>query len=95
MQVLATRWSPQPPLSPICAVGASGGPVLISRPGGDRPQEVLGLGNSTELLLSPGEAGGFCEVRFNASGPHIQRSMELHEAVGEHRAGRRGERRVG
>ncbi|XP_048785153.1 uncharacterized protein LOC125685788 isoform X2 [Lagopus muta] len=82
VQVLATRWSPQSPLSPICAVGASGGPVLISRPGGDRPQEVLGLGNSTELLLSPGGAGGFCEVRFNASGPHIQRSMELHEAVG-------------
>ncbi|XP_031467260.1 uncharacterized protein LOC116240851 isoform X2 [Phasianus colchicus] len=82
VQVLATRWSPQPPLSPICAVGASGGPVLISWPGGNRPQEVLGLGNSTELLLSPGGAGGLCEVRFNASGPHIQRSTELHEAVG-------------
>ncbi|XP_072214740.1 uncharacterized protein [Excalfactoria chinensis] len=82
VQVLATRGSPQSPLSPVCAVGASGGPIIISWPRGDRPQEVLGLGNSTELLLSPGGAGGLCEVHFNASGPHIQRSTELHEAVG-------------
>ncbi|XP_040508570.1 uncharacterized protein LOC121107589 isoform X3 [Gallus gallus] len=82
VQVLATHRSPQSPLSPVCAVGASGGPVLISWLGGDHPQEVLGLGNSTELLLSPGVSGGLCEVRFNASGPHIQRSTELHEAVG-------------
>uniref|UniRef100_A0A8C9ENJ1 Ig-like domain-containing protein n=1 Tax=Pavo cristatus TaxID=9049 RepID=A0A8C9ENJ1_PAVCR len=90
VQVLATRGSPQSPLSPICAVGASGGPVLISWLGGDRPQEVLGLGNSTELLLSPGRAGELCEVRFNASGPHIQRSTELHAAAGEHTARRMG-----
>ncbi|XP_031412792.1 uncharacterized protein LOC116217463 isoform X2 [Meleagris gallopavo] len=82
VQVLATRWSTRSPLSPVCAVGASGGPVLISWPGGDRPQQVLGLGNSTELMVSPGGAGELCEVRFNASGPHIQRSTELHEAVG-------------
>lgn len=82
VQILATHRSPQSPLSPVCAVGASGGPVLVSWLGGDRPQEVLGLGNSTELLLSPGVSGGLCEVRFNASGPHIQRSTELHEAVG-------------
>ncbi|XP_021232236.1 uncharacterized protein LOC110387883 isoform X2 [Numida meleagris] len=82
VQVLATHGSPHSPLSTICAVGAAGGPVVISWTGGERPPEMLGLGNSTELLLSPGKPGGLCKVRFNASGPHVQRSTELHEAAG-------------
>ncbi|XP_066842122.1 uncharacterized protein [Anser cygnoides] len=86
VQVLAPHGSPSDPPNLVCAVGNASGPVLVSWPGGTRAQEVLGLGGSTELLISPagiaGSTGGLCEVRFNASGPPIRRSVELHGAKG-------------
>ncbi|XP_035202648.1 LOW QUALITY PROTEIN: uncharacterized protein LOC118178329 [Oxyura jamaicensis] len=86
VRVLAPHGSPSDPPRPVCAVGNASGPVLVSWPGGDRPQEVLGLWGSTELLISPmgvaGGTGGLCEVRFNASGPPVRRSAELHGARG-------------
>ncbi|XP_066841955.1 uncharacterized protein [Anser cygnoides] len=86
VRVLAPHGSPSDPPGLVCAVGNASGPVLVSWPGGTRAQEVLGLGGSTELLISPagiaGSTGGLCEVRFNASGPPVQRSVELHGAKG-------------
>uniref|UniRef100_A0A8B9ZF58 Ig-like domain-containing protein n=1 Tax=Anas platyrhynchos TaxID=8839 RepID=A0A8B9ZF58_ANAPL len=86
VQVLAPHGSPSDPPGLVCAVGNASGPVLVSWPGGPRPQQVLGLGGSTELLISPagisGGTGGLCEVRFNASGPPVRRSVELHGAKG-------------
>nr|XP_038023778.1 uncharacterized protein LOC113839888 isoform X1 [Anas platyrhynchos] len=84
VRVLAPHGSPSDPPGLVCAVGNASGPVLVSWPGGPRPQQVLGLGGSTELLISPagiaGGTGGLCEVRFNASGPPVRRSVELHGA---------------
>nr|XP_038023788.1 uncharacterized protein LOC119713071 isoform X2 [Anas platyrhynchos] len=84
VRVLAPQDSPSDPPGLVCAVGNASGPVLVSWPGGPRPQQVLGLGGSTELLISPagiaGGTGGLCEVRFNASGPPVRRSVELHGA---------------
>nr|XP_047935021.1 uncharacterized protein LOC125184680 isoform X2 [Anser cygnoides] len=95
VRVLAPHGSPSDPPGLVCAVGNASGPVLVSWPGGTRAQEVLGLGGSTELLISPagiaGSTGGLCEVRFNASGPPVRRSVELHGAKGEHEPGQRGE----
>ncbi|KAM9169129.1 uncharacterized protein V3H86_013312 isoform 1-T2 [Mergus octosetaceus] len=86
VRVLAPHSSPSDPPGLVCAVGNASGPVLVSWPGGPRPQEVLGLGGSTEPLISPagiaGGTGGLCEVRFNASGPPVRRSVELHGAKG-------------
>ncbi|XP_035427706.1 uncharacterized protein LOC118261136 [Cygnus atratus] len=86
VRVLAPHGSPSDPPGLVCAVGNTSGPVLVSWPGGTRAQEVLGLGDSTELLISPagiaGSTGGLCEVRFNASGPPVRRSVELHGAKG-------------
>ncbi|XP_071884218.1 uncharacterized protein [Anas platyrhynchos] len=86
VRVLAPHGSPSDPPGLVCAVGNASGPVLVSWPGGPRPQQVLGLGGSTELLISPagiaGGTGGLCEVRFNASGPPVRRSVELHGAKG-------------
>uniref|UniRef100_A0A8B9SYN5 Ig-like domain-containing protein n=1 Tax=Anas platyrhynchos TaxID=8839 RepID=A0A8B9SYN5_ANAPL len=87
VRVLAPQDSPSDPPGLVCAVGNASGPVLVSWPGGPRPQQVLGLGGSTELLISPagiaGGTGGLCEVRFNASSPPIRRSVELHGAKGD------------
>ncbi|XP_068519346.1 uncharacterized protein [Anas acuta] len=84
VRVLAPQDSPSAPPGLVCAVGNASGPVLVSWPGGPRPQQVLGLGGSTELLISPagitGGTGGLCKVRFNASGPPVRRSVELHGA---------------
>ncbi|XP_075593035.1 uncharacterized protein LOC142598406 [Balearica regulorum gibbericeps] len=84
VMVLAPRGAPQGPPGPVCAVGNTTGPVLVSWPGG--PRRVLGLGGGTGPLVSPmGTAtgtGGLCQVRFNASGPPIQRSTELFRAAG-------------
>ncbi|XP_068519342.1 uncharacterized protein [Anas acuta] len=84
VRVLAPQDSPSAPPGLVCAVGNASGPVLVSWPGGPRPQQVLGLGGSTEPLISPagiaGGTGGLCEVRFNASGPPVRRSVELHGA---------------
>ena len=84
--VLAPRGAPQGPPGPVCAVGDTAGPVLVSWPGG--PGRVLGLGGSTGPLISPmgtdTGTGGLCQVRFNASGPPIQRSVELFRAAGEY-----------
>ncbi|XP_035427714.2 uncharacterized protein LOC118261143 [Cygnus atratus] len=95
VRVLAPHGSPSDPPGLVCAVGNTSGPVLVSWPGGTRAQEVLGLGDSTELLISPagiaGSTGGLCEVRFNASGPPVRRSVELHGAKGEHEPGHGGE----
>nr|XP_038023785.1 uncharacterized protein LOC113839888 isoform X7 [Anas platyrhynchos] len=86
VRVLAPHGSPSDPPGLVCAVGNASGPVLVSWPGGPRPQQVLGLGGSTEPLISPagiaGGTGGLCEVRFNASGPPVRRSVELHGAKG-------------
>lgn len=99
MRVLAPHGSPSDPPGLVCAVGNASGPVLVSWPGGPRPQQVLGLGGSTELLISPagiaGGTGGLCEVRFNASGPPVRRSVELHGAKGEHEPGHRGDQGTG
>ncbi|XP_068519343.1 uncharacterized protein [Anas acuta] len=99
VRVLAPHGSPSDPPGLVCAVGNASGPVLVSWPGGPRPQQVLGLGGSTELLISPagiaGGTGGLCEVRFNASGPPIRRSVELHRAKGEHEPGHRGDQGTG
>ncbi|XP_075593040.1 uncharacterized protein LOC142598410 [Balearica regulorum gibbericeps] len=79
VMVLAPRGAPQGPPGLVCAMGNTTGPVLVSWPGG--PRRVLGLGGGTGPLVSPmGTAtgtGGLCQVRFNASGPPIQRSAEL------------------
>ncbi|XP_074784894.1 uncharacterized protein LOC141971454 [Athene noctua] len=84
VRVLAPHGDPQAPPGLVCAVGAATGPVTVSWQGG--AGEVLGLGNSPELLLSPvgsaGGAGGLCEVQFNSSGPPVRRSVELHVATG-------------
>ncbi|XP_054661968.1 uncharacterized protein LOC129197504 [Grus americana] len=83
VMVLAPRGAPQGPPGPVCAVGDTAGPVLISWLGG--PGRVLGLGGSTGPLISPmgtdTGTGGLCQVRFNASGPPIQRSVELFRAA--------------
>ncbi|XP_054662380.1 uncharacterized protein LOC129197714 isoform X2 [Grus americana] len=83
VMVLAPRGAPQGPPGPVCAVGDTAGPVLVSWPGG--PGRVLGLGGSTGPLISPmgtdTGTGGLCQVRFNASGPPIQRSVELFRAA--------------
>ncbi|GAB0201046.1 hypothetical protein GRJ2_002570100 [Grus japonensis] len=84
VMVLAPRGAPQGPPGPVCAVGDTAGPVLVSWPGG--PGRVLGLGGSMRLLVIPmgtdTGTGGLCQVRFNASGPPIQRSVELFRAAG-------------
>ncbi|XP_075593036.1 uncharacterized protein LOC142598407 [Balearica regulorum gibbericeps] len=84
VMVLAPRGAPQGPPGLVCAVGNTTGPVLVSWLGG--PRRVLGLGGGTGPLVSPmGTAtgtGGLCQVRFNASGPPIQRSAELFRAAG-------------
>ncbi|XP_054661970.1 uncharacterized protein LOC129197506 [Grus americana] len=84
VMVLAPRGAPQGPPGPVCAVGDTAGPVLVSWPGG--PGRVLGLRGSTGPLISPmgTDTGtrGLCQVRFNASGPPIQRSVELFRAAG-------------
>ncbi|KAM6234341.1 uncharacterized protein LJ264_014214 [Porphyrio hochstetteri] len=86
VMVLAPHGAPQVPPGPVCAVGNATGPVLVSRPGG--PRKVLGRGVNTKLLISPlGTARGtgvLCEVRFNASGSPIRRSVELFRDTGEH-----------
>ncbi|XP_032060206.1 uncharacterized protein LOC116499563 [Aythya fuligula] len=86
VRLLVPHGSPSDPPGLVCAVGNASGPVLVSWPGGPRPQQVLGLGGSTEPLISPagiaGGTGGLCEVRFNASGPPVRRSVELHGAKG-------------
>ncbi|XP_075593024.1 uncharacterized protein LOC142598396 [Balearica regulorum gibbericeps] len=86
VMVLAPRGAPQGPPGPVCAVGNTTGPVLVSWPGG--PGRVLGLGGGTGPLLSPvgmaAGTGGLCQVRFNASGPPIQRSAELLRAGGDY-----------
>ncbi|XP_075593038.1 uncharacterized protein LOC142598408 [Balearica regulorum gibbericeps] len=83
VMVLAPRGAPQGPPGPVCAVGNTTGPVLVSWLGG--PGKVLGLGGGTGPLVSPmGTAAGtrgLCQVRFNASGPPIQRSAELLRAA--------------
>ncbi|XP_071884281.1 uncharacterized protein [Anas platyrhynchos] len=99
VRVLAPQDSPSDPPGLVCAVGNASSPVLVSWPGGPQPQEVLGLWGSTELLISPagiaGGTGGLCEVRFNASGPPVRRSVELHGAKGEHEPGHRGDQGTG
>ncbi|XP_064330767.1 uncharacterized protein LOC135317960 [Phalacrocorax carbo] len=84
VRVLALRGAPPGPPSLVCAVGASTGPVLVSWRGA--AWGMLGLGGGEGPLLSPmgtaGGAGGLCEVRFNASGRPVRRSVELHEATG-------------
>ncbi|XP_054038666.1 uncharacterized protein LOC128900983 isoform X1 [Rissa tridactyla] len=84
VRVLAPHGDPRVPPSLVCAVGATCGPVLVSRPG--EAGRVLGLGGSVELLISPvgttQGGGGLCEVRFNASGPVVRRSVELRKAEG-------------
>ncbi|XP_054661973.1 uncharacterized protein LOC129197508 [Grus americana] len=84
VMVLAPRGAPQGPPGPVCAVGDTAGPVLVSWPGG--PGRVLGLGGGTRLLVIPmgteTGTGELCQMRFNASGPPIQRSVELFRAAG-------------
>ncbi|XP_054662371.1 uncharacterized protein LOC129197708 [Grus americana] len=83
VMVLAPRGAPQGPPGPVCAVGDTTGSVLVSWPGA--PGRVLGLGGGTRPLVIPmgtdTGTGGLCQVRFNASGPPIQRSVELFRAA--------------
>ncbi|XP_063213552.1 uncharacterized protein LOC134526042 isoform X2 [Chroicocephalus ridibundus] len=85
VRVLGPPGDPRAPPSLVCAVGATTGPVLVSWPG--EAGRVLGLGGRVELLISPvgttQGGGGLCEVRFNASGPVVRRSVELRKAEGD------------
>ncbi|XP_074931481.1 uncharacterized protein LOC142048460 [Phalacrocorax aristotelis] len=61
-------------------------PAPSSSPGGGRPGVCWGWGaargRSSAPWARPGGRGGLCEVRFNASGRPVRRSVELHEATG-------------